>query len=262
VSVHVLSAFMEESRSALGARLVGMVLSDAAGDDGIVWLGQEKIAARAHLSERGVRDALRRLEELGELETRQAKRGRARVNVYRLRLGAAVPQYERLPFVVDDPFSEHDRQILPVVDDRQIATRRPADRDRDDRQIAAAPPYSERKGNVREPAAVERPRDLVWDDLERRFGKVAPKTNAHAKRNRAVADLKRLEATPETIAEAVRAWPALFPGATITDAALATHYPQLYSAKTERRQRIVTCEECGIGGGLHLAECSLAGVAA
>lgn len=148
MSVHVLTAFMDQTQSKLGARLVGMVMADAAGDDGICWLEQEKIMARTGLSERGVRENVRALEELGEVETRQAQRGRRRVNVYRLWC-AAPPQYERLPFELDDPFSD-DRQKVPVVDDRQISSGRPADSDRDDRQISAPTPLVEQKGNVRE----------------------------------------------------------------------------------------------------------------
>ena len=76
-------------------------------------------------------------------------------------------------------------------------------------------------------AVVERPRDEIWDELERLFGAVVPKTNAHARRNKAVADLRKLGANADGVTRAHRAWARMFAGATVTDIALATHYPQL-----------------------------------
>lgn len=75
--------------------------------------------------------------------------------------------------------------------------------------------------------APPRPRDELWDLLEERFGRVPAKTNAHKKRNVAVADLRKLGATPDSIRHALDAWCRNFAGATVTDIALATHYPQL-----------------------------------
>jgi hypothetical protein len=109
--------------------------------------------------------------------------------------------------------------------------------------------------------ASRRKRDEVWDLLVELFGPVAERTNAHAKRNKAVADLKRLGATVETIRAGARAWPKLFEGATLTDVALATHYPQMAQAagvKDGEVRQVESCAECGVGGGLHLADCSLA----
>lgn len=224
MSVKVLSAFLEESESELGTRLVGIVLSSAAWDDGITWLPQEDIAKRARMSERQVRRAIVRLEELGELEVRKAQRGRKRVNVYRMLLGASVPQYERLPIELDDPFSDTTGQI--------VRSSPPDISDRDDRTFPTAHLTDERKSHVTLAAGSEeppagRPRDPVWDELVEQFGAVAPRTNAHARRNKAVADLKRLGADVDGIRRAVRTWPRVFAGATLTDVALATHYPQL-----------------------------------
>lgn len=82
-------------------------------------------------------------------------------------------------------------------------------------------------------ASSPRKRDEVWDALEALFGTVPPKTNAHGKRNKACADLKRFDATSETIRRAHHQWAAIYPGATCTDTALATHYPQLLRPQSE-----------------------------
>jgi hypothetical protein len=115
-------------------------------------------------------------------------------------------------------------------------------------------------------AGAPRPRDLLWDALVERFGPVAERTNAHAKRNKAVADLKRLGADVDGIALALAAWPRVFPQTTVTDQALATHYPQLVHASPESDERFSRligsrqvrppCPECGVGAGKHAADCT------
>lgn len=102
--------------------------------------------------------------------------------------------------------------------------------------------------------------DPVWDVLVELFGPVVEKTNAHAKRNKAVKDLKALGADVDSIKAAYRAWPRSFEGATVTDVALATHYPQIAQTAGIKagETRRVACDECGVGGGLHVADCSQA----
>jgi hypothetical protein len=136
---------------------------------------------------------------------------------------------------------------------------------------APAPPHepSEERtkrtdGTAASAAPRERARDEVWDKLEELFGSVgtAPRSNARSKRNRAAADLKGFGATPATIAAAAEAWPSVMPaGTTLTDIALATHYPQIaltLEQATTRKAAQEACSECGIGGGQHVAGCSLA----
>lgn len=58
----------EESKATLGARLVLLALADYAHDDGTkAWPSVENIARKARLSERGARDALRKLEKDGHV---------------------------------------------------------------------------------------------------------------------------------------------------------------------------------------------------
>lgn len=69
--------------------------------------------------------------------------------------------------------------------------------------------------------------DPIWEVLVELFGPVAPKTQAHGKRNKAVGDLRKHGATAATIHSAARRFISKFPGATPTDMAIATHYPSL-----------------------------------
>ena len=92
-------------------------------------------------------------------------------------------------------------------------------------------------------------RDLVWDQMEVLFGRVASGTNAHKKRNRAVKDLKLMHADEDTIRYAYEQYLARFSGAICTDIALATHYPLLVDSEVpppaRRYGRGVTAQELG-----------------
>lgn len=116
VSVDVLREVFTLSQSRGVARNVLTVLADAAHPDGVTWLPvtasksgdpSKCIAHRANASVRAVRASIVELVELGEIEVRQAQRGRARINVYRVVLGSAGEaevDYTDLPFDLEQPF--------------------------------------------------------------------------------------------------------------------------------------------------------------
>lgn len=106
VLARVLGHFHPDSD--VGDRLVLIVLSDAAHDDGITWVSQEDMANRSQLSERHVRRCLKEMGLRGEIEIRKAQRGRRRLNVYRVMAAPCEPDYDRLPFELDEPFSRPD----------------------------------------------------------------------------------------------------------------------------------------------------------
>jgi hypothetical protein len=115
------------------------------------------------------------------------------------------------------------------------------DQDQDlDQDLARASRFATRGDENPAPrrSTAQRPRDEIWDLLEAHFGPVADGTSAHGCRNKAVTDLKRLGATPDTVRKAISSWPEWFESATLTDAALAKHYPMLASgAPPERNGR-------------------------
>lgn len=94
-------------------------------------------------------------------------------------------------------------------------------------------------------------RDHIWDTLEELFGTVPPGTNAHAKRNKAIKDLRLMEATADELRRAYRTFNVSYPNARCTDTALATHFPDLRPKKVQ-----APCSECGTGGGWHTTDCS------
>lgn len=104
MSVAVLTRVFQESDATHDARLVLLVLADAAQDDGVCWPSQKVIAEKARVSENHVRACLRALETSKEIATRKAQRGRRRINVYRVMTAPGEPNYDELPFSLNEPF--------------------------------------------------------------------------------------------------------------------------------------------------------------
>lgn len=162
MSVRVLTQVFEHSEAKLAGRLVLLALADSAHDDGITWIGQELIAEKARVSEQTVRRVLRELELGGMIETRKAQRGKLRINTYRVNVpGLLEPDYERLPFDLDQPFTD-DRAISSVVDgdDRAFT---PGTTEDPDRPRAREPIRTRKLETVRTPvgppSVIERPAD-------------------------------------------------------------------------------------------------------
>lgn len=211
-----------------------------------------------------VRESLRRLGETGWLE-RVVSHQRGRTNRYR----ALVPEAYRQERALGEETarSEHsyrqEQASIPPSAGGEVVTESDIEDDSSGDAVASRAP------------------DEIWNLLEETFGAVADKTQAHGRRNKAVGDLRKLGATPDGIRYAMQAWSRQFAGATLTDIALATHYPQLTAGRgetvsvaaaplppaavlrdrassLERGLKQGVCSECGIGGGRHTTDCSLA----
>ena len=202
MSVHVLSWVLRHSEETLGRRLVLIVLADHAKEDGSSsWPSVNTIAREARMTRRPVQTALRQLEEHGAIIP--VGTSKAGTTIYTIAMGGA-----------------------ESAQGGAEATQGGALQAAQGGAATAPKPSLKQPSKDLAPGKPAQERDEIWDELEKLFGKVADKTTAHAKRNKAVADLKRAGATPETVAAAARAWPRMFE-ATLTDTALATHFPQL-----------------------------------
>ena len=107
MTVKVIHEVFEHSEAEHAARLVMIAIADHAADDGVAWPDQETIARKTRMGVSTVREVLRWLEQVGEIETRKAQRGRARINVYRVlvgRIASVAVDYDRLPFELNRPF--------------------------------------------------------------------------------------------------------------------------------------------------------------
>lgn len=257
MSVHVSSWAWQQAVGDDGAKLVLLKLADSANDDGIAWPSRSTLLVECECgSEDTIKRRLRRLRELELILTvpwydpsgRQTSsmyvlphRGMPDADELRAMLaavdrkgypgnvvditgrgaavhptpagrGAAVPPSGGAPVPPSGGAAVHPSIEEPSEEPSQetLAPGKPARARR-------------RSSSTTKPVKV----DEVWDVMAELFGVVADKTNAHAKRNKAVGDLKKLGATPAAIRAAHKAWAKVFDGAAVTDVALATHYPQL-----------------------------------
>jgi hypothetical protein len=159
VSVDVLREVFALSQSRGVARNVLTVLSDAAHPDGVTWLPVSPpkngdptkcITHRANASTRAVRSAIAELVLLGEIEVRQAQRGRAKINVYRVVLGSvgdAEIDYTDLPFDLEQPFGRLNAEsALSPGGDRVQFQERPSAKSVADRVQFSSPDESPQPG--------------------------------------------------------------------------------------------------------------------
>lgn len=261
VSVHATAWAWRQEVGDAGAKLVLIKLADQANDRGECWPSQKTLAAECEMSRRTVQRKLELLYERGLVvaEQRTRETGADTSLLYRIKPGGS--QSDAPPVDTDDaggtsPVTHLEPSLEPTS------------------------PVETGEGVADAPRA----RDEIWDFLEETFGSVGTdrRAQAHQKRNKAIADLRRLGATPDGIRYAIDAWSRRFVGATLTDIALATHYPQLAAGRGETisvsvaaplppaailRERAVglerglkqgVCAECGVGGGRHTADCALA----
>ena len=171
MSGKVMGEVFDCSRAEDAAFVVLLAIADNAGHERpIAWPGQNELVRKARRSERAVRDGLRQLEELGEIETRQAKRGRVRFNVYRVTVGRyrdVEIRDEDVPFRLDQPFSRPAELAARQADVRAVPH-------------AERAPGSEAAttGNGRRPSGVSRPAESNTHDRQR-----APRRPAESDRS-------------------------------------------------------------------------------
>lgn len=249
MSVEVTTAVWRYSRAKQGALLVLLCLADHADVSGVCWPGEERVARKAKLEERQVRRVLVALDEMLELDRWHYRDGRRWRQVFRI----TVAEYAEFRGLRPSGFTEIELCYGAPPTGRptgqNVRSTRPDISDDStghietfDRTSAASAPYietSEESSGESRP----RPRDPIWDTLTELFGDVVAKTNAHSKRNKAVGDLRKLDATEEQIRAAHKRWSQIYGDATITDIALATHFPQLkvrFARTTDRITRLET----------------------
>lgn len=265
MSVKVIAAVWSHSQSQLAARLVLLAIADNAEDgSGIAFPPVldhpdtpphklRSISFKARLSEREVRRSLRELEELGELETRKAQRGRSRINVYRVTVGYLLerdPQIEDLPFQLLEPFTTTGQIV------RQSEARPPAIQSLDHRPSTPATtgqPYRARgdkpdhhfkpseteDSSENEESSVPAEAGEQADDRESlRWALTAELGAKRLTRNErgawelAISDLLEVDATIAQVAARCAAYRELWPSMVMTPLALTRHW-NLLGARVE-----------------------------
>jgi len=93
MSIRVMTRVWDHSKSRNGERLVLLAIADFADDHGRAFPSVASLRAKSAMSERGVQQAIARLQEIGELCV-EIGAGPHGVNVYWVKLSALIPQAE------------------------------------------------------------------------------------------------------------------------------------------------------------------------
>lgn len=209
----------EQHPGSINAKLMLLKLADQANDDGVCWPSRRSLAADLGVAVRTVSRMAERLEERGML-TRVV---RNRPN------GSRTSNYFQLPPLSGETRgSMHGRQGDLVTPDNTRS--------------------SSKNSNLSSES-----QSALWDALTDLFGSADTETS-RSKRGKVVRSLVGADADPAEIAKMPVRWQKLFPDATFTETALEKYYGMLLNGNG--KQAVPPCEECGIGGGQHLAECS------
>lgn len=227
LSVHAISWVLRYSEAELGDRLVLIVLADHAHADGTkAYPSLGTLAAESRMSERQVRRCLRNLEASGAISrTGTTPRG---INVYHVHMeGHIVPPQGA-------EMSPPGGQDVPPYIEPSLEP-----------EVGTEVPTRARKI------------DPLWETLVDELGEVATQSE-RGRRNKALKELREVGATPDDVQRRVKTYRRLWPNVTLTATALAANWSLLANGNGRRSHPPPPpCPECGIGGGMHVADCSM-----
>lgn len=243
-------------------KAVLLVLADDANSDGLCFRGQTTIADRTELHRVTVNKALKDLEEMGFVSTRQRRRknGSRTSNEYQLHLDKVAQ--DNIAEVADDNNGN-------VASSNEAPPEQGSPEQHPEPPLNPGPPRNlaanaaEGHDQNQKPAAKkERPRDLHWEMLVLELGITDPMSiteSARGAMNKALAAIKKTGANPGDIRARAREYRKRFPDAPLTAPALAKQWPILvptkgrYQSSTDDRPPEcehdvplkAVCEECG-----------------
>jgi hypothetical protein len=140
VSIVCLSRVLEQSESTLGARLVLIALAEFAHDDGSrAYPAVETLCRRTRMSRRAVQQALRRLEELGEIA--HVGTSPLGTHVYRVLVGAEVARADSARGADDDTGGAQNPSSRGAADAPNPS--RPSSSTRQERKTGEHPEFGE-----------------------------------------------------------------------------------------------------------------------
>lgn len=260
MSLPVLTWVLEHSEAKLGARLVLLALAEFAHDDGSkAFPSNATLMRRARLSERGVRDALRKLEADRMIE--QTGKTAARSVVYTIVGPFNVDsepadsaglrgQNEAAESAPEPRTQEPQENLIGSLGEPPLAERESAHADRRFAtgfgNGAAEVPRSRSANGGEKPSSPPanpsngvRLRDPIWDALVAIFGE-APHGMERGRWNKAAKSLRAEGATGEQVSEAARTYGRVFGDVAMTPTAIAANWTTLTRARDGPRPGRVT----------------------
>lgn len=219
------------------AKLVLVALADRADEDGVCWPSMKWLASKcAPMEYDAVRRAFNALDGDGFFaEKDRRRRADGTLGTWKVRLDV-----EAGPRVA----SGRKRPLDPVAENAN-----------------AEPKNTSSSTDIDDAPTIGARIDPLWEALVEAMQTAPPATrSARGSWNAAVKELREAGAEPTLVLAAAQNYRKTWPDISLTPTALAKHWHVFALEPEARRERIkaATCEECGIGGGMHLADCSKA----
>lgn len=233
-----------------GAKAVLAKIADNANDAGVAWPSIALISRQTEIPERTVKRKIKYLIDHGWLtvEKTRSKSGSWGANTYTVHGPWALPPGATVAHGTGGHGDTH--RGPPEV-------RTVGHRDTQNRQgTVSEPAGASARARTREaaPSTNRAERDALWDALAARFGEPATATEK-SNRGRQIRELLAAGFTPDEVATASARWSRLYPQATLTANALVSHLGQLRGPRRPGQTPRPPCLECGVGAGLHAADC-------
>lgn len=227
MSLEAMNWAWEQPVSKSTNKLVLLALADHANADGECWPSMKRIAERSDISPRQVSRAINELVELGLIE-----------KANRRRFGGQYRGWDYRVLVQRTSTSGgHPRPVTsghPRPSPADTGVRSEPSENRQVEPLAAAPPKSVK----------QRQADPLWDTMLNAC-RINPQTLTGSERgriNKALKELREVNATPDELAARAKSYTVKYPGAALTPTALAANWSQLTPA---RQQQSNVCRDCG-----------------
>lgn len=246
VSVRVMSWVWEQNLST-SKKMLLLAIADHSDDDGDnAWPAKPLLARKCNVSENRVRVMLRELEADNWISTKRNQGGTTRMsnhrrpNLYKINIERGLAN--------EPPRDLADEAPRDLADEAQIIS------------STSGTSFVNVKRKIGKP-------DTIFDALMNvcDLDISILTTSARGAVNRAVKELREVNATPVTITKAANAYRKKFPDAAISPSALAKHYPSLFTSEigreTPSRLRIETCTTCQSTGWVESQDFETTGIA-
>jgi hypothetical protein len=236
MSIERMAVVLHHSKASGSDKLVLLGIANHDGDGG-AWPSVGTLARYSNMSERSVRYSLKRLVELGELQVERQAGGNdktrpdRRPNRYLVNVECPVDcgggTQHRLRGEAD---------CIPIADGVKQTAQRGEAGFRNGVKHTAAEPSLEPSGKPLLP----RERDTLFDAVATACGIDVPSLTRSSRGalNRAVKELREVNATPDQIANVAKAYKATYPNASLTPMALVKHWASFGAPKTGQRKSV------------------------
>jgi hypothetical protein len=236
VSIEAIAVCLHHSRASGTDKLVLLGIANHEGDGG-AWPSVSTLARYANCTERSVQRSIGNLVSLGEVKVvaqaggNEGTRPDRRPNLYRVMV--------RCPSSCDGTSRHKERGDVDVIPLRDGVTST-AERGDIHGMNGVTPTSPEPSLEPSGKPLLPRERDTLFDAVATACGIDVPSITRSSRGalNRAVKELREVNATPDQIANVAKAYKATYPNASLTPMALVKHWASFGAPKTGQRKSV------------------------